>query len=164
MLNQKWILKKLWKDSYFTPGNFEDSFEMYRCGISSSLLGTIIDGYSAEPVWNRDAPLSHTNTLFKHLKTFSDRVGGSSFIYIADPDNVFSIIEWEKVLQHDWSWEQQLEEFELNPAIEGGVSYLVCAFKDQQSVVVFEKDSEEFMIHFYGTKEAKCQFLEIVNP
>jgi len=163
MVNEKWIVTKLWRDSYFTPSNFDEAFEMYRCGLSTTLLASLLDGCGGEPVWCRDLPLTNSNTLFKHLKTFSHRVGGCTFLYITDPDNALSIIHWERVMDDDCSWGLLLEEFERNPAQEGGTSYLVCAFNNQKSVVVFEKDVEDFMITFYGTKGAKIQFLELLN-
>ena len=167
MHNIQWIENELWKDRYFSPDLLPERLELFRCGLSWPLIATIIDGYANEPNWTRDIPLSNTNTLFQRLKDYSAIVGGSSFVYITDPDNALSIIQWERVVDDLNYWQAQLEELQVNPAVEGGTSYLVLAFNDRESVVVFELDPEEFCISFYGTKVAKDKFtdkIKLPNP
>lgn len=149
---QTWIEHDLWADGYFTPTLAGDQQELFRSGISFPLITSLINGCHGKPTWDLQPSESPTNALFQSVRPLVKNRGASWF-YITDPDNAFSILHWVKAIAPDEFNEYPLQEFELNPADQGGVSYLGLAFHDQQGILVFELNSEFFSLSFYGSTD-----------
>jgi hypothetical protein len=103
------------------------------------------------------------------MKTFSSRVTGvgvalvgpmvtgrerAFWFYVTCPDNSASIVSWVQECRYDWALDEPLSRFEVEPAREGGVSYLGLLGASVRWLLLHQHDpDEEFSISFHAPAE-----------
>ena len=146
----KYIENELFEDDYFCPEKPGSTKEIFSSGMRYPLLMNIIDGVTPRYTWPLiTGSTSATESFFIKLKPIV-KAHKSYWIYITDPDNVFSNIEWTREINPEYFNTYVLTEFETNPAVEGGVSYLILFFEDKRGMIVFEYDYGSLSIKYYG--------------
>lgn len=153
-----WVESKLWDDRYFDPTKLSAGVEVFRSRLSFPLVASLIDGCHGAPQWEREQHETPTDALFRALRGLVQRYG-ASWIYITDPDNALSVVQWEKEIDPEYFNSYQLIEFEKNPAEEGGASFLCVAFHDREGIVVIECETS-LNITLYGTSARMDAMLE----
>ena len=160
---RSWVESELWDEEYFAPHRLSEGVEIFRCGLSFPLIASLIDGCRGEPQWVRGSDETYTDALFRALRGLV-RQYGASWFYITDPDNALSVFEWEREIDSGYVTSlplfnsSPLDEFEKNPAQEGGNSSLCIGFHDREGIVVIEYGCI-LKITLYGTTERMAAML-----
>lgn len=157
-----WIEQTLWGENYFEPGRAGDCVEVFQCGVSFPLVASLIDGCHGTPQWARGASPSNTKALFDAIRPLVQR-DGASWFYVTDPDNALSVLHWTRVINAAFFNEYVLQEFELNPAEEGGDSHLGIAFHHGEGLLVFDL-SRNLTIRYYGSPARIAEFQACLSP
>lgn len=142
----EWIKNDLWGENYFEPERLGPKTVLYTVTFDGPLVGLLIDGHVAHSPWL-------TDEFFDRLRPLAER-HPCSWLYITDPDDALSIVQWEQPYDPDWFTRRRLWVFETSPADEGGRCHLVLAFHDRRGIVVFVfHPCQSFEISFYGHPE-----------
>lgn len=159
----EFIDKNLWEGGYFCPDKLGKERELFSSSYNTPLVSNIIDGVIPRAAWKLIDGASPTSSFFIHTKALVTRYVGT-WIYINDPDNALSVIEWTKKIEPAYYNQYVMEEFERNPAVEGGISQLVLMFGDRKGIVVFLfGDEEAFKISYFGEDERFMELEKALN-
>ena len=104
-----WIENELWEDGYFQPDKLGERIELFRSGVSRPLVTSLVEGCRGTPRWSSYSNLSHTDSLFRRLRSPVRRYGASWF-YVTDPDNVLSEFHWSEPIQPEYLNPMKLSE------------------------------------------------------
>jgi hypothetical protein len=145
-----WLNENLWEGEYFAPRILGPERVLFTSRCDWPLLANVIDGVPRQDPWSLVlGSTSLTESFFIRLRPLVSRFP-AWWVYITNPDNSLSVIHWEREIQARYFNPSVLEAFEVERAVEGGVSRLVLSFADRQGVIVFELDSE-LRIVFHGS-------------
>lgn len=143
---REWIETELWSGGYFEPERLGPRALLYATTFSGPLVGLLINGHAERAPWR-------TDELFDRLRPLAER-HACSWLYITDPDDALSVLQWEQPYHRDWFSSRRLLVFDLSPAEEGGMCHLVLAFHDRRGIIVFAfHPGQSFEIAFYGDPE-----------
>jgi hypothetical protein len=158
---KKWVKENLWDDLHFTPDKIWNKTNFYKCDYSMPFVCYLITGHENFASWEKNEGKNLAISFFENIKKVVRKYKASSF-YITDPDNALSVFEWEIKIKPEYFNVNILEEFQLNPAKEGGVSYLGLFFHNYKGITLFELDPESLEINFYGENDLLNEIKEVL--
>lgn len=134
---------------FFRWWSRNDRVDLYQTGVGWPLLAGILDGFGVPAAWQQAHGASKSETLFRALRYLS---GAWSAFYIKDQDDAYSELDWATPLDSAGVAPLLLNEFESNPADEGGSAYLGLYTEDPANLVLFSyTPGESFCISLLGT-------------
>ena len=151
---ENWIFKSLVNDDEFLSTDiFEKSEILYSTSLSNNFVATIINGSGQSASYKVAPPgQSQYNFIIRQVAEATESEPAFWFYYTVI-DNAIGNINgiWEN--NYSYCLDSQLEKFELEPAKEGGVSYLGLVGESRKWLLLhmFEP-SESFNIKFCSSQ------------
>jgi hypothetical protein len=148
------------QDNGFVPRGFESVVLVYRVALRGSFLASLINGARTSTSFTVPDGRYHYNELIRTVRQLTGHEQAFWF-YVMYPDNSFSVVSWVQECS-DEALDEPLSRFEMQPAPEGGVSYLGLLGGNSRWLLLHKYDpDEEFGITFHGSAKM-CEELSRV--
>jgi len=126
----------------------EDGLDLYQTVIGWPLITTAINGFGSPASWPQDFGKTRSETFFRALRDISE---SWTAFYIKHQDDAYAEVSWTRTLDQEGLDSGLLNEFEINPADEGGLSFLGLFSERLDDMVVFTYAPGEFLrISLFG--------------
>jgi len=159
MFSKEWLHENLIIETDEINSNFYESVnEVYRTGLSDSFLATIINGVFT-PARFLSNPGEHKyNALIRQLKSLVS-IDESTWFYYTLIDNTVGNLNFVKEFNY-LSPAYALEYFQLEPAAQGGTSWLGLIANDCSWLLLHEFEPDEhFAISFCSGAKLTSQLV-----
>jgi hypothetical protein len=126
-----------------------EKVDVYQTAIGWPFLATLIDGFGVPASWTQEFGYSRSQTFFKRLREISPTWKA---FYIKHQDDAWLELDWERELNSIQIASSLLNEFTVNPALEGGSSFLglyLDYFSD--CILLTLSPAQYFRISVYGS-------------
>lgn len=151
---KKWIIDELVdRYQFLDPSIFECSIDLYSTTLCSNFLSTIINGTGTSASYKTDYPGEFQYCYLLRKVTEATEHEPADWFYYTVTDNAVGNIN--RMWKHDSRncLEYPLQYFETEPAIQGGVSYLVLVGSQKTWMLLHEYNPcESFVIKYHGSK------------